>query len=148
MSRQRLIGCSGVTRLFAAVLLAASSTVALAGPPPWAPAWGYRGHHGHYAPAPVHQRHEHHHYHHYSPPRRSHGASYGHPAYRAPAPARHGRGRPAHCGEPLFAGALGGALGGFAGSKIGRGDGQLAATAAGTLLGYSLGRNVGGRCSY
>ena len=130
----RTLQRAGMAIALALVTLAAGAT-----PPPWAPAWGYRGH----APAVRHYQPPRQYYRHAPPP-----ALYAPPrGYRSGVMPRRGRsGGYTRCGEPLFGGALGGALGGFAGSQIGRGDGRLAATAAGTLLGYTLGRNIAGRC--
>lgn len=97
--------------------------VAFAGPPPWAPAHGYRAKHGH--------GHDHHHYR----------------AYYHEAPDFYGRVDNAilsgTCNRDLIGGMIGGAVGGFAGSNIGSGDGKLAATAAGALLGFIIGQNIG-----
>lgn len=84
------------------------------GPPPWAPAHGYRRH-----------KHGHHH----------HG---GDVAYVAPFNIGLG-----NCNRELLGGLLGAAAGGFAGSKIGDGRGQLAAVAGGTLLGFLVGGSIG-----
>ncbi len=140
MHRQSLV--HGWAKPLITLGITLASLAAGASPPPWAPAWGHRGH----APAMVH----HHHYY-PSAPAVAHAPYPVYPApvaapYYAPPPVHPRRGRNVNCGEPLFGGALGGALGGFAGSRIGRGDGQLAATAAGTLLGYAVGTNVAGRC--
>ena len=47
------------------------------------------------------------------------------------------------CNKDVLVGLLGAAGGGFLGSKVGKGDGQLAATAAGTVIGYIVGSSLG-----
>lgn len=84
------------------------------GPPPWAPAYGYRRH-----------RHGDH----------RHGAE---TVYVAPFEIGLG-----NCNRELLGSLLGAAAGGYAGSKIGDGRGQLAAVAGGTLLGFLVGGSIG-----
>lgn len=143
--------CRTALRAVLAGGLLLATGVAVASPPPWAPAWGYRGHYGHgaiiqrhehyhygapaYAYAPPVERHEHHHYYHGGAP--GYGPVYGYAPYPQPA-GYYG------CGNGLN-GAIGGALGGFLGSKVGKGSGKLAATAGGTFLGYLLGQGYGCR---
>lgn len=88
---------------------------AQAGPPPWAPAHGYRAkfgkphyHHYHTAPAP-----------HYRTP------------YRL------------QCNNDTVGALVGGALGGWLGSQFGKGSGQLAATAGGAVFGMLVGQSIG-----
>lgn len=104
------------TRMLA-VLMTLVPFVALATPPPWAPAHGYRAKHGYYR------------------------------TYYHEAPDFYGRADRAilsgTCNRDLIGGMIGGAVGGYIGSTIGKGDGQLAATAAGALLGFIIGQNVG-----
>lgn len=88
------------------------------GPPPWAPAHGYRakqGYHYHVADLPYIER--------------------------LPAlPLDLGVGR---CNREVLGRLAGGAIGGLAGAQIGDGRGRLAAVAAGTLIGVLLGGEVG-----
>lgn len=84
------------------------------GPPPWAPAHGYRRHQrGGYRGA-------------------------AQTAYVPPFDLDMGS-----CNRELLGSLLGAAAGGLAGSQIGDGQGQLAAVAGGTLLGYLIGGNIG-----
>ena len=109
--------------LAAALTLAFIVPPAVADPPPWAPAHGYRG-------------------------KKAKGKykkkrTYVQEAYRLPPGLKDGR-----CRADLFdsrtVGALiGAAAGGYVGSTVGKGDGKLAATAIGTLVGAVIGRSVG-----
>jgi surface antigen len=86
------------------------------GPPPWAPAHGYRRMKGH-------------------------GHTYLFDSvdlFRAPSFDLGG------CNKDVIGMLLGAAAGGYAGSHIGDGTGQLAATGAGVLLGGLIGREIGG----
>jgi surface antigen len=84
------------------------------GPPPWAPAHGYRA------------------------PR--HGGYQGSTQTAYVPPFDIGLGG---CNRELLGSLLGAAAGGLAGSQIGDGRGQLAATAGGTLLGFLIGGSIG-----
>lgn len=84
------------------------------GPPPWAPAHGYRAN-------------------------RSGGYPGGAQTAYAP-PFDIGLGS---CNRELLGSLLGAAAGGLAGAQIGDGRGQLAAVAGGTLLGFFLGGTIG-----
>jgi surface antigen len=88
------------------------------GPPPWAPAHGYRrkhsGHHPYY-PRPQ-------------------------PAYPQAVDLGITSGT---CNRRAVGAVLGGVVGGVAGAQIGRGDGKTAATIAGTLLGVLVGSHIG-----
>jgi len=84
------------------------------GPPPWAPAHGYR----------AHQR----------------GGYQGGAQIAYVPPFDIGLG---NCNRELLGSLLGAAAGGLAGSRIGDGRGQLAATAGGTLLGFLVGGSIG-----
>ena len=102
-----------------ALLLAGS---AMATPPPWAPAYGYRQKHhdyNYYADtAPVllpWQRSG------YAPPYISGG----------------------RCNRDKIGALLGGVIGGAAGSQIGGGSGKTVATVAGTVIGYLVGQSIG-----
>lgn len=88
------------------------------GPPPWAPAHGYRHKHGR----------DHYHYAHPQPVYHDAvdlGISYG------------------TCKRDTVGAILGGVVGGVGGAQIGRGDGKTAATIAGTLLGVLVGSHIG-----
>jgi len=104
--------------LLAAALAACLATPALAKPPPWAPAHGYRNKQQDsldYRPLlPWHDR-----------------------DYRNPY--IHG----GHCDRERLGVVLGGVLGGATGSRIGKGDGRTAATIAGTVIGILVGRSIG-----
>lgn len=92
---------------------------ALADPPPWAPAHGYRAKGKHKNKG-------------------RHRGVYTQ-AYRAP-----DVGIPSgSCNRDVIGAIIGGAAGGYAGSRVGSGDGKLAATVAGTLLGLLVGGSVG-----
>lgn len=110
----------------AALTLAIAST-ALATPPPWAPAHGYRDKHR--------DRYEH----------REHDA---HRDYRPLLP-WHTRGhensyiRGGRCDRDALGAVLGGVVGGVAGSRLGKGDGRAVATIAGTVIGILVGRSIG-----
>lgn len=88
------------------------------GPPPWAPAHGYRREHsGH----PTYHRHP--------------QATY---RYSTDFGIGHGT-----CNRHAVGALLGGVAGGVAGAQIGKGDGKTAATIAGTLLGVLVGSHIG-----
>lgn len=95
------------------------------GPPPWAPAHGYRGKNK--------SRHRHH----------------GHASYEAD---RGHRERAlagtfgilsGTCNREAIGAVLGGVVGGAAGSRVGKGDGKTAATVAGTVIGVIVGGRIG-----
>lgn len=94
---------------------------ALADPPPWAPAYGYRAKHkvkkrGRHKVEQFYQQ-----------------------AYRAPKV-----GIPSGtCNRDVLGALIGGAVGGLAGSRIGQGDGRIAATAGGALIGLLVGGAIG-----
>lgn len=88
------------------------------GPPPWAPAHGYRR-----------KRSGHPSYHHPPQPPYPHSADFG-IAYGT-------------CNRHQVGALLGGVVGGVAGAQIGKGDGKTAATIAGTLLGVLVGSHIG-----
>ena len=88
------------------------------GPPPWAPAHGYRHKHGSGHP-----------YYPYPPPVYHHSADLGIPY--------------GTCNRHAVGAILGGVVGGVAGAQIGRGDGKTAAAIAGTLLGVLVGSHIG-----
>lgn len=87
---------------------------AAGGPPPWAPAHGYRGTH----------------------PRDRRGGT--RTAYVAPFDLNRG-----HCDRSALGTVLGAATGGAVGSTIGRGDGRTAAIIGGTILGALVGGSIG-----
>jgi len=86
------------------------------GPPPWAPAHGYRRKAGYYDNLRY--------------------RDYGLPA----PPIDLGLGR---CNREVLGQVVGGGLGALAGSQIGSGDGRLVAVAAGTIIGVLVGGEVG-----
>ncbi|MBI4182589.1 MAG: hypothetical protein HY521_01170 [Proteobacteria bacterium] len=99
--------------VLAASLLATGASPALADPPPWAPAHGYRAKkHGHAPSATA--------------------------VYFVPFDLDLGR-----CNRQALGGVLGGVAGGVAGSGIGKGDGRTAAIIGGTLLGVLIGGSIG-----
>ena len=97
---------------------------AVADPPPWAPAHGYRDKKGKGK---------------YKKKKRT----YVQEAYRLPPGLRNGWCQP-DLFDPRVVGALiGAAGGGYVGSTVGKGRGKLAATAIGTLVGAVIGHSVG-----
>ena len=109
--------------LIGAAITLAAPPIVWADPPPWAPAWGYRGKH----------KHKHKHkakYRHYDEVEyvhktRDYGIYYN------------------TCDRETIGAILGGAVGGAAGSQFGKGDGQVAAAVAGTILGVLVGKSIG-----
>lgn len=85
-----------------------------ADPPPWAPAWGFRGQ------------------------GKGKGKNKFRHVYKRPFDLNLGR-----CNRELLGSVLGGAGGGLLGAQIGDGKGQLAAVAGGALLGFLIGGSVG-----
>ena len=85
------------------------------GPPPWAPAHGYR---------------------------KKHGRHLVREDYKVPYGIDRGTCRRSEV-RTIIGAAIGGAAGGFAGSHIGKGKGQLAATAGGAVLGVLIGGSMG-----
>jgi surface antigen len=107
--------------ILAAMLTLAVSAPALATPPPWAPAHGWRDkHHDRY------ERHE------YRPALPWHARDYENPFILG------GR-----CDRDRLGAVLGGVVGGIAGNRIGKGSGRTAATIAGTVIGILVGRSIG-----
>ena len=104
--------------LIATVLLLLLVTPALAKPPAWAPAHGYRDkyrdHHAYRPVLPWHKR-----------------------GYRNDYILG------GHCNRDKLGAVLGGMVGGIAGSQIGKGSGNTAATIAGTVIGILVGRSIG-----
>jgi surface antigen len=95
------------------------------GPPPWAPAHGYRGKKRHGG--------------HKEKWRKEQKAA----VYQLPPGLRNGQCRPDMFDTRVVGGVIGAATGGYVGSKFGKGDGKLAATAVGTLVGAVIGHAVG-----
>lgn len=126
--------CGGNRRsIWPLVLLATSLAfppAAFSDPPPWAPAWGYRGKHKHKSKHHRHEVEEVHVHHYYDEA----------PEYYDQV---NGAILSGTCNRALIGGMIGGATGGLVGAQIGKGDGKLAATAAGAVLGYVLGQHVG-----
>jgi surface antigen len=117
------------------VATAADSGSALADPPPWAPAHGYRAKHKHKHKHKHRHRHEyeHHHHHHY------HYDRDRYPNHdRLPFGIDLGL-----CNRALLGSVLGGAAGGVVGSQIGKGSGRTAATIGGTIIGVLIGGGIG-----
>ena len=99
----------------ACLLVAGISAPALADPPPWAPAHGYRAKHGGREVIAVER-----------------------PVYAAPYGIGDGG-----CNREVLGAALGGVAGGVAGSTIGKGDGRVAATIGGAIVGILIGGAIG-----
>jgi surface antigen len=98
--------------------------VLTSGPPPWAPAYGYRRKHGWYEHD---DDHEHHH-------------DYDH-EHRVAVPdvgIKLGR-----CNHELIGGILGGVAGGVVGSEVGKGSNRTAVTIGGTIVGVLIGGAIG-----
>jgi surface antigen len=96
------------------------------GPPPWAPAHGYRRKHGH--------KHHHHHYYdddhdHYEREDRVTVPDVGIELGR--------------CNRELIGGILGGVTGGVVGSQVGKGSTRTAVTIGGTIVGVLIGGAIG-----
>ncbi|MEN8129209.1 MAG: RT0821/Lpp0805 family surface protein [Pseudomonadota bacterium] len=96
------------------------------GPPPWAPAHGYRAKHRYGGP---YERYRH-------PEDPGPYDEYSRVTEILGIP--HGR-----CNRQALGGLLGGVVGGVLGSRVGRGDGKTVATIAGTVAGILIGRHVG-----
>ena len=91
------------------------------GPPPWAPAYGYRyKHHG-----DNEDEHE------------------GEARYAVPPGIARGQCVRQNVNSQAMGGILGGVLGGILGSQVGHGRGKAAATIGGTLLGIVVGSSIG-----
>lgn len=122
----------GLGAAAAALLIAAAPIgAAYAGPPPWAPAHGWREKHHHHKPHEVYVYRE------------------GRPVV-VEQPVIVERGPTIACdrsvltgNKTLLAQILGGAGGAVAGAQFGKGTGKLAATAGGALLGVLIGTEVG-----
>ena len=99
---------------------------AVADPPPWAPAHGYRAKkgHGHHKKGKKHHQ-------------------QAELVYTLPAGLRGGKCNPRLFEGQLIGGMIGAAAGGYVGSTMGKGNGKLAATAIGTLVGAVIGHSVG-----
>lgn len=96
------------------------------GPPPWAPAHGYRRKHGH--------KHDHHH-HYYD------DDDYDEHEHHVAVPdvgIELGR-----CNRELIGGILGGVTGGVVGSQVGKGSTRTAVTIGGTIVGVLIGGAIG-----
>lgn len=96
------------------------------GPPPWAPAHGYRKKHHAWRPYRHDRRRVH--WQHQAPWRMS-----------APTPSTAGDG----CQSTVLTGVIGGVSGALLGNQIGNGSGRAAATAAGALIGTLAGLSTG-----
>jgi surface antigen len=102
-------------KMMIALLAVSGATPALASPPPWAPAHGYRNKHKdkHYE-----KRQE----------------------FPFPGQIDYDFGR---CAQTEIGAVIGGAAGGVLGSTIGKGDGKVASTAIGTVIGILIGGSIG-----
>jgi surface antigen len=97
------------------------------GPPPWAPAHGYRRKHGH--------KHEHHYY-----DDDDNHDQYDHEDHVAVPDVGIELGR---CNRELIGGILGGVTGGVVGSQVGKGSTKTAVTIGGTIVGVLIGGAIG-----
>jgi surface antigen len=100
------------------------------GPPPWAPAHGYRRKHGHKHKHEYHHHHHHHYY--YDEHQHEHASSFPDVGIEL------GR-----CNRELVGGILGGVTGGVVGSQVGRGSTRTAVTIGGTIVGVLIGGAIG-----
>jgi surface antigen len=91
------------------------------GPPPWAPAHGYRRKHGH----KYHYEHDHHYDHEHRVAVPDVGIELG------------------RCNRELLGGILGGVTGGVIGSQVGKGSDRTAVTIGGTIVGVLIGGAIG-----
>jgi surface antigen len=91
------------------------------GPPPWAPAHGYRRKHGH----KYHYEHDHHYDHEHRVAVPDVGIELG------------------RCNRELIGGILGGVTGGVIGSQVGKGSDRTAVTIGGTIVGVLIGGAIG-----
>lgn len=112
------------------------------GPPPWAPAHGYRHKHRPHEHKHVHRHH--HHYHHYDDADDDH-QDYGEDndwvGYADQLPDL-GAGL-GHCNRAALGAILGGVTGGVIGAQIGKGSRRTAATISGALIGVIVGGTIG-----
>lgn len=122
------------TAIAAVALGAFAAPPALADPPPWAPAYGYRDHKdGDYEYEHKHKKH-----HKKRWKKREHYESYDEIDRGFPSAIRLGR-----CDREKIGTLIGAATGGLLGANIGKGDGRLVAVGAGTLLGAIVGGALG-----
>jgi surface antigen len=113
------------------------SAPALADPPPWAPAHGWREKHGD-DDDDDRGRGRHHHHHEREDDRETTVVV----APPPPPPAPYGLAQ-GFCSRDLIGAALGGATGGLIGSNIGKGKGRTVATVGGVLVGLFVGGKIG-----
>jgi surface antigen len=111
----------------AAVGLAAPPLPALADPPPWAPAYGYRAKHDH--------KHKYKHKHDDDDDDRV--------VYVVPYGIEHGQCDRGIVSSEVVGGVIGGAVGGVAGAQFGKGKGKTAATIGGAIVGVLVGASIG-----
>ncbi len=132
--------------LLAAALFLAATGAALADPPPWAPAHGWRalddGGHRYYEKYKTKKRKKHKQTKYKAKKRkkRKHYGGYGDPDLAYAPPIDFARGR---CEHEVLGALLGGATGGLIGSQIGKGDGRTAAIIGGSILGLIVGGSIG-----
>jgi surface antigen len=128
--------------LFTLGSLGTLAPTAIAEPPSWAPAHGWRAKHGH----DHGHRHKHKRKYEYEV-EREYEYEYDDDYYedRRRAPIYGGGGDFLRCNRDLAGQIVGGAVGAAVGSQFGKGDGQLVATGAGALIGVLLGGEIGRR---
>lgn len=114
--------------------LALAAPPAVADPPPWAPAYGYRAKHGHGG----HKKHKRY---------RERERTRTQAVYTLPAGLQGGACNPRLFDSGTVGALIGAAAGGYTGSRFGKGNGKLATTAIGTLVGAVVGHSVGERLS-
>jgi surface antigen len=132
MTNRQPIAKSLFTVLLAAVFATASVVPpAVADPPPWAPAHGYRAKKGH----KKHYKKKHYKKKHY---RKKHRGAYE----SADIPPTFGIDL-GNCNRQLLGQALGAAAGAAIGSQVGKGDGRTAAIVGGSIIGLIVGGSIG-----
>lgn len=109
--------------LAAAIVASVLSGAAVADPPPWAPAHGWRAKHESHYPTPR-----------YAMP---------YAVYPVPYGIDRGTCDRALLSRELIGGVVGGAAGGVVGSQIGKGSGKAVATAGGVIVGVLVGSAIG-----
>jgi surface antigen len=128
-------GAAAIALLFAASSLPLSA--ALADPPPWAPAHGWRDKHD--RDDDDHERGRHHRHHHDEGDDDDYRVAAPPPAVVAMPYGLDQR----VCYRDMIGAALGGAAGGLIGSNIGKGKGRTVATVGGVLVGLFVGGRIG-----
>ncbi len=127
----------------ALVTIPLTAPVAVADPPRWAPAHGYRQIHGERKFRHKFRHHQRRHWQRHDVRRTIYVYRHDHDSHRHYRPRRHNRSTELSI-SPTFGGALVGALlGGLGGSQIGKGSGRTAAIVGGVAAGAVLGGYVG-----